>query len=246
MSHIPPDMLNALQQTPLFQGLKREEVSRILEHARPTRVDTDAYFFRQAEPAGRLYILLSGQIKVTQLTPDGQQVVMRMINPLELFGCVAALSGGEYPASAQATKDCEALCLYDRDIHKLMQVYPSMAVNAFQIMVKRTHELQDRYRELATECVERRLAHALLRLMQQSSHREGELIVLDTPLARQDLAEMIGSTLYTVSRILSQWESHQLIVAGREKISLAEPEQLQRIAEAQVFSADLKKAPLGD
>lgn len=244
MYSLTPDMLGTLLTTPLFSQLRREDVAQILEHAHPVEIAAEAYFFRQAAPAQRLYILLDGQIKVTQLTPDGQQVVMRMINPLELFGCVAVLSGGEYPASAQATKDCQAICLDSADIHRLMHRFPPLAINAFQMMVQRTHELQDRYRELATECVERRLAHTLLRLMKQSSHIEAHLIVLDTPLARQDLAEMIGSTLYTVSRILSQWESQNLIVAGREKISLVAPKQLKHIAEAQVFSADLKKAPL--
>lgn len=235
------EMLEPLLHTPLFSNLKQEDVWQILDTAHPVQVSADAYFFRQAEPAQRLYILLDGQIKVTQLTPEGQQVVMRMINPLELFGCVAVLSGGEYPASAQATKDCQAICLYEQEIHRFMRTFPNLAINAFQIMVQRTHELQDRYRELATECVERRLAHALLRLMKQSSHTDGGVIVLDVPLARQDLAEMIGSTLYTVSRILSQWESQQLIIAGREKISLVAPEQLSMIAEAQIFSADLKQ-----
>jgi len=244
MKTITDDILETLALTPLFAGLKQSEISQILTHAVSARLQTGEYFFRQGDAATRLYILLEGQIKVTQLTPEGQQVVMRMIQALEIFGCVAALTGGEYPASAQATKDCEVFCLYPREIHQLMESHPRLAMNAFQIMVKRTHELQDRYRELATECVERRLAHTLLRLMKQSGRPEGDQILLDMPLSRQNLAEMIGSTLYTVSRILSHWESLGLVAAGREKISLIAPEHLSQIAEAQIFSADLKDAPI--
>ena len=101
-----------------------------------------------------------------------------------------------------------------------------------------------RYRELATETVERRLAHALLRLMEQSGVERDGMIRLDMPLSRQDLAEMIGSTLYTVSRILSGWESRGLVEAGREKIAIVRPQSLSLIAEAREFSADLTKAPI--
>ncbi len=244
MNELSVELLDQLSQIDLFAGLLTTEIQEILAYARPLTLQPDAYFFQQAAPAKALYILLEGQLKVTQLTPDGQQVVMRMVNSLEIFGCVAALSGGEYPASAQATKTCQAYALRQKDIQMLLPQYPKMAMNAFQIMVQRTHELQDRYRELATECVERRLAHAVLRLVDQSGREESDKIVLDMPLSRQDLAEMIGSTLYSVSRILSQWEGRGLVLAGREKLSVVKPDILSQIAEAQIFSADLKNAPI--
>ena len=244
MPTLTADIFTKLTVTPLFEGLAQSEIEKVLEQASQLRLEADAYFFHQGNHAKRIYILLSGQVKVIQLTAEGQQVVMRMVNPIELFGCIAALTGGEYPASAQATKECLALSLHQDDIHRMMSIYPRMAINAFQIMVKRTHELQDRYRELATETVERRLAHALLRLMEQSGVESDGVIRLDMPLSRQDLAEMIGSTLYTVSRILSGWESRGLVEAGREKIAIVRPQSLSLIAEAREFSADLTKAPI--
>ncbi|MEZ0369494.1 MAG: Crp/Fnr family transcriptional regulator [Candidatus Sericytochromatia bacterium] len=244
MKPLTSEMLESLSVTPLFEGLAGEAIGQILQQANYSTHEADSYFFHQGDRARQIYILLEGQIKVIQLTPEGQQVVMRMVNPIELFGCIAALAGGEYPASAQATKDCVALCLSQDAIHGLMAVYPRMAINAFEIMVKRTHELQDRYRELATETVERRLAHTLLRLMDQNGMPRKGKIHLDMPLSRQDLAEMIGSTLFTVSRILSAWEARGLVEAGREKLTLVKPETLALIAEAREFSADLKHAPI--
>lgn len=244
MKQLSAVVLENLASTPLLEGLTPQEIEQILQNASYTTLEPDSFFFHQGDAAKRIYILLEGQIKVIQLTPEGQQVVMRMVNPPEIFGCVAALGGGEYPASAQATKPCEAFCLHKDDMHKLMQTHARLAINAFQIMVRRTHELQDRYRELATETVERRLAHALLRLMEQNGKEIDGVILLDLPLSRQDLAEMIGSTLYTVSRILSGWESRGLVEAGREKLSLVNPKTLHLIADAQEFSANLHHAPI--
>ncbi len=224
-------LLQKLSETSLFKGFSEADLEQLLEYAQARRLESDTYFFHQGTPAQHVYILLEGQIKVLQLTPEGQQVVMRMVDPIEIFGCVAALSGGEYPGSAQTTKACQALALSHTDILKLMNRFPQLAINAFQIMVKRTHELQDRYLELATEPVERRLAHALLRLADKNAKETDEGILLDLPLSRQDLSEMVGSTLYTMSRILSAWETKGLVKTGRERVIITNMSKLEALAQ---------------
>jgi CRP-like cAMP-binding protein len=92
-------------------------------------------------------------------------------------------------------------------------------------------QLQDRVRELQTERVERRVARALLRLANQSGKRIEAGILIDMPLSRQDLAEMTGTNLYSVSRILSGWEKQGLVETGRERVVLTMPHQLVMIAE---------------
>jgi len=95
----------------------------------------------------------------------------------------------------------------------------------------RVREFQGRYRELATERVERRLSRMIIRLANQVGKKTSEGVLLDLPLTRQDLAEMSGTTLFTVSRILSQWEAQGLVQAGREKLLIVFPYGLVRIAE---------------
>lgn len=222
-----PEALIALSKTPFFQSLDAVTISTILQGFSCTQFNTTEYLFYQGDKADRLFVLLSGQIKVIQNTADGQQVVMRLINPYEIFGCVAALSQGEYPGSAEVTRDVEVLYLPAKQVSALMQTYPSLAYNAFQIMVARVHELQDRYRELATENVAHRLVHTLLRLMKQNGKPLADGgVLLDLPLSRQNLAEMTGTTLYTVSRLLQRWASRGLIQTGREKVVLLKPEVL--------------------
>lgn len=231
LGSLPPNALELIAHTNLFCDLPLEDIKKALLYFTRYDVVADEYFFHQGAQADRMFILIEGQIKVTQITPEGQQVVLRIVNPYQIFGCVAALSKGDYPGSAQATKDCMALSLNEKKIQELMKDYPQVSYNAFQIMVKRTHELQDRYRELATEKVERRVAHALLRLVKQNgiTQRDGN-ILLDMPLSRQDLAEMTGTTLYSTSRILSAWEQKSVVEAGREKITILDLDALDKIA----------------
>jgi len=88
-----------------------------------------------------------------------------------------------------------------------------------------------RARELATERVASRVARTLLRLARQSGRPVDGGILVDHPLSRQELAEMTGTTLYTVSRLLSAWEDAGLVEAGRERVTVRSVEGLEAVIE---------------
>lgn len=112
-----------------------------------------------------------------------------------------------------------------------MERYPLIALNGMRFLAGRLAEFQDRYRELATQRVERRVAHALVRLMRQIGRKTAGGVLIDLSLSRQDIAEMTGTTLFTASRILSGWESQGLVQTDRARILVHRPEQIEAIAE---------------
>jgi CRP-like cAMP-binding protein len=112
-----------------------------------------------------------------------------------------------------------------------MEDSSTLALNGLRMVAQRFRDLQRRYKELATERVERRVARTLLRLTRQTGKRTAEGVLLDLPLSRQDLGELTGTTLYTVSRILSRWEQEGLIITGRERVTVRKPHGLVSIAE---------------
>jgi CRP-like cAMP-binding protein len=106
-----------------------------------------------------------------------------------------------------------------------------LALNTIRTMADHVRETQDLFRQLATERVEQRLARALLRLARQMGRKTDQGVLIDFPLSRQDLAEMSGTTLYTASRVLSQWEKDGLVLSGRERVVVLHPHGLVAIAE---------------
>jgi CRP-like cAMP-binding protein len=90
---------------------------------------------------------------------------------------------------------------------------------------------QNRYLENYTEQVEQRISRALLRIMKQSGRRAEDGIHIDFPLSRQELADYTGSTVYTVSRILSTWEKKGWIKSKREQIIVCDPHSLVLFSE---------------
>jgi CRP-like cAMP-binding protein len=168
---------------------------------------------------------------VSQLTPEGQEVTIRYIGPREMFGCVAVCGGLAYPATATAVLDSWALSWTRRNIADLAQDYPQIALNAMRTMGGRLKDTQARLREMQTERVERRIAHAIARLVAQAGRRVENGILIDFPVSRQDIAEMTGTTLHTVSRTLSAWQERGVVELGRQKLTVCDPHGLVMIAE---------------
>lgn len=233
---LPTVIINALKKSILFQGMSDENLLEVVRAGRLRRVKDEAYFFHQGDPATTLYVLVEGRVKFTQLTAEGHQVIVRVSGPGEMFGAVAALGDAVHPAAGQANGDSAALGWRSEVISGLMEQFPGMALNVVRFLAGRVKEFQDRYRELATERVERRVAHALLRLAAQIGRSVDGGTLIDLTLSRQDIAEMTGTTIFTVSRILSGWESKGVIESGRERVLIKQPATLEAIADDFVAS----------
>lgn len=231
LNPMPQSHSDYLQQTGLFLGLALPALTEIAQLAHQRGVQNDAFFFHQGDPATTLHVLIQGRVRIAQVTPEGQQVILRIISPGEMFGGIAALGDAGYPASAQALEASVALAWDGDTVARLMEEYPPIALNALRLLAGRYQEMQDRYRELATERVERRVARALLRLLRQTGRKVDNGVLIDFPLSREDLAELTGTTLYTVSRILSGWEKAGLVETGRQRVLIRIPHKLVVIAE---------------
>lgn len=224
-----PQLLAAV---PLFHGLDQRALAEAGAHARLVRAAASRTFFREGEPARLFYVLRRGRVKFTQISAEGHEVILRIIAQGEPFGGVAAFADDAiYPVTARAVEPSEAHAWDGARITALMERFPTVAINAARMIANRLHELQRQHRELMTERVERRIARALLRLAEHSGRRVEGGVQIDFPLSRQDLAQMTGTTLFTVSRTLSAWEHAGLIDAGRRRVTVRQPHRLVRIAE---------------
>lgn len=214
-----------------FRGLEAAALAEVASAARRVERKREATFFRQGQEAGRFFVVLAGRVKVSQISPEGHQIVVRYAGPGELFGCVPLFGGDLYPGTATAVANCASLSWDRATTDRLMQRYPRMAINALHLMGEELAQLRGRYQELATQRVEQRVARALLRLVEKAGRRVEGGVLIGFPLSRQDLAELTGTTLHTVSRILSAWSQAGIVLSGRRKIVIRKPHGLVSIAE---------------
>lgn len=223
--------LSLVRGLPLFDRLSDEHLARLMARARQRTVAQGASVFEQGQPATHFYLLLDGRLKVSQVTADGQQVMVRVVHPGDLFGFARAPGREDYPGTAQAVTGAEVIGWAAADWDMVVQSNPRLALNAIQTIGQRLDEAHTRLREMSTQDVERRVAHAVLRLIRQAGTPDGEGLRIDFPVSRQDIAEMTGTTLHTVSRILSGWETQGLVRGGRRRLTVVDAERLRRVAE---------------
>lgn len=224
-----------LKQVVVFQHATDDDLNLILKNSITRSMEEGGYFFLQGDEAAYLYVLTSGQVKLMQSNPNGQQVNLRTIYPWQMFGALGAvrMDGATYPASAQTLEDSTALAVPSLFLRSMLETRPYIAFDLMTLMTSYIQEMQSRYRELATERVEQRVANALVRLAGQTGIRSGKEAGIELSLSRQDVAEMTGTTLYTVSRLFSDWERKGILKTGREKITILLPHDLVRIADGQ-------------
>ena len=236
----------ALRNVPLFQGVDARTLQKSADLAHLVRMEAGEYFFNEGSDTERFFVLTAGRVKLTQLTAEEDQILLRFIGPGEAFGGAGAFGEPNYAISAEAIERSRALMWTSDTMRRVLQTEPLVAWNALRIITGRWRELQHRYRQVITERVERRVARTLLRLSSDAGRRVEGGIEINSAISRQDIAEMTGTTLFTVSRLMRAWEDGGLIGRGRQHLVLQDVQALADLAEDRadrLARGDLRASP---
>lgn len=241
----PPleDSLRALRQCTLFQDATVADLQDVLRAAQPHHVSKGGFYFQQGDRATTLHVLVSGKVKQIRLDPSGRQVILRFIHPAEPFGFDALIEGGTRRVAAQAAEDSHAISWDVRVLTGLMTRYPEISLSSLRLVVRRLVEVWDRLWDLSTAQVERRIARAVLRL-KPSATGGRRRSASELAVSHQDLADLAGTTPYTVSRILRRWQRLGLVAGKRGMVRILRAHRLVAIAEEQwPFAAPAEYLP---
>lgn len=214
----------------LFNDLPDKTLHEILGKAIVTRLTEGEILFKQGDPAENFYVLLQGQMKISQITPSGEQIIVRHVGTGEIFGIAKAVQQTNFPATGIVVQESLILSWPSNYWDTLLIKCPKFAQNVFQTVGQRLQDAHSRIRELSTEEVEQRIARALLRMMHNSGIPTEDGIEIGFPVTRQDIAELTGTTLHTVSRLLSQWKTKGIITSGRRRITVCSVDGLKQLA----------------
>lgn len=221
-----------MRPLPPFSHLDVGQICQILDLATPRRFDSGQAIFDEGAPADHFFLLLDGYVRVLRITPHGEQVTALHIPAGQLFGIAKALGRSIYPATAMAASECLVLSWPTHLWTSFVANYEGFATETYRVVGQRLEEVHDRVVEMATQQVEQRVAHAILRLINQTGRKTANGIEINFPITRQDISELTGTTLHTVSRLLSSWEKTGIIKSGRKQITVCDPHQLVILSQA--------------
>jgi len=214
-----------------FRTLSASERERIAAATREQSAAKGTALFREGQPADSLWAVKDGVIHIVKSGGDGREMVIEVIPPGELFGAVVALENRPYPASAIAAEPSVVWRMPASLARELCQQHPTLRSAILEQVTSRLRGAHDRLRSIALEHVEQRLARMLLTLVEKIGEREGG--VLQLSVTRQELADMIGTTVETTIRITSKWQQAGIVTSSRHHLGLVDPTALRRIAEGQ-------------
>ena len=213
----------------LFTGLTQRDCAEIVSCGRARTYARNELLYTQGQPAQNLILLQSGSVKHTQLSAAGNEALIWMSGSGDALNVQTETTSCGHSCSARAMEQCKALVWEYTRLQAILVQFPQIRKNINEILAGRLQELEERFREVATEKVAQRLALALLRLLKQVGKRSIEGIEIS--LSREELSQMTGTTLFTISRVLSRWAEQGFVVPRRQAVLIRDPRALESICD---------------
>ena len=209
----------ALQTSELFAEVPRAIREAILYQARSRRYSCRQQIFLIDDPMDETFLMMEGCAKITQVTRNGKEVVIRIATAGEIVGELGLPPGSKHSSTAQTLQECDALVWPTDAFENALIQFPILQRNVNNILGRRIGEIQSRISRISsTQVASKRLAHELVRLANQMGHRVNRHVEINVP--QEVLAQMTAMGLFTLNRILSGWENQGLLRVHRQRIEI--------------------------
>lgn len=209
-----------------FTPAEAKEIKPYLMHAAFRKKET---IFSEGDPPDWLYIVEKGKVKITKLSHEGKEIILEIIAPGDFFGGVAVMRGFPYPANAVAMEDTEVLKISRKNLLNIMDRFPSLMycmATSIGDRIKGSHEA---LKSIALEKVESRIASLLLKLADKAGEEAEDGLLINMRLTKQDIAEMVGTTVETSIRTMSKFSKAGILVSISGKIVIRDLEKLRSL-----------------
>ena len=215
-----------------FDGLSDDIVKYCLEHSALATARRGELLIQQGQRAELVYVVKSGYAKLVSTSPDGHEVLVGMAGPFDVFGQAAVTDGmRDYLVTATALTSMELIIWARAKALELSRKFPEIHARLDAQLVANLDLVLGRLHTISEGHVPQRLTRVLLELADRHGQREPRGVGITPPLTRQDLAALTGTTLYTVSRLLADWEHRGFVATSRGHVQLLNIEALREIAE---------------
>jgi CRP/FNR family transcriptional regulator len=200
-------------------------VSSLREYARGDIV------FHEGDASDTFFIVISGRIKVYKHGPDGHDIILEMFGPGGPLGAVATYESRPYPASAAPVEPSSCLLIPRDAFFDLLEKYPSFVRGLLGSLSLRLVELTTRLAELTGGRIEARFARLFLKLADQLGKSSPRGTFVPLTLTRQELADLVGTTIETSIRTMSRWHKDEILLTEPDGFVVVDRSALQSLAE---------------
>jgi CRP/FNR family transcriptional regulator, cyclic AMP receptor protein len=224
-----PIELSVLRQHPFFRYLEPEALDQLCRYAKYTVLKRGATLFAKDDPGNGLYAVISGTVKISVSSPDGRNAILNLVGPGELFGEMSVLDGQSRSADATANTNCEIFVIDRRDFLPFVRSQPALAMKFIELLCARLRWTSDQVEQVILQDLPRRLASALLGLMEKCKAEPESHTILIT---QQEISEMVGMTRESINKQLGAWALRKWVRLEHRAIVLLDVAALRELTEA--------------
>lgn len=199
---------SCIQHVPIFEGLSEQEKCQLHHVIQSRPYQKREVIFQEGDISDTLYIIHTGIVKISKYTETGKEQIIRFLFPGDFFGQFSLLLDKTHYANAEVLEHAQICSIYKKDFLHVIEHNPNMAYRFLIAVSERLQQTDDWVGTISLMEVERRLAKTLL-LFNRNQHENSDTLKL--PIAKKELAALIGTTPETLSRKLTSLEAQGIL-----------------------------------
>ncbi len=218
-----------VRQIAIFSALTSQEAREISPYFVTEKFTKKEGIFSEGDTSDWFYIVKKGKVKITKLSHEGKEIILEIISPLDFFGGIAVMRGFPYPANAIAMEDTEVLKISRKNLMSIMDRFPSLMYCLATNIGDRIKGSHETLKSIALEKVESRIASLLIKLCDKAGEKIPEGVAINMKLTKQDIAEMVGTTVETSIRTMSKLSKAGLVSSKAGRIIIKDLDRLKSL-----------------
>ena len=219
--------LDLLRRSLMLHRLSQAELEHVAAAMRPRRYRRDAPVCYRDDPGEDLHVVVRGHLKVVVLGENGEEAVLSVVGPGDLFGEMALLDGGPRSATVIPLEPVETYALRRQDFLRLLRTSPSAVEGLLEALARTIRRLSDQVTNLMFLDLRGRLVKQLLELAANHGRRVNDGVEIEIELTQENLAGMIGATRARVNNVLVFFESQGVIARRGRRLVILDPQHLE-------------------
>ena len=224
----PPIPFDAI---PILALLKPDDRAALSPLCKLQAYEKGATIFEEGDPAAWIYFLFLGRVKIVKSTPE-RDLILEILGPGEPVGAVAVVESRPFPATAVALEPSGVVAIPERPFFSLIERRPEITRRLLAGLTLRLMSVNRRMADM-TGSIEYRVARLFTTLSERMGRKEQDAVFIPLTLSRQEIADLVGTTIETAIRIMSRWQKEGIIETDKTGFLIRDSEALRGIAPAE-------------
>jgi CRP/FNR family cyclic AMP-dependent transcriptional regulator len=221
---------DALVRAGIFQGVDPSAVQDLKAALEPVRFPRAHVIFAEGELGDRLYIVLSGKVKIGRRSPDGRENLLAVFGPSDMFGELSIFDPGPRTSTATTVTEVSAVTMDRTALREWIAKRPEIAEQLLRVIARRLRRTNNMLADLIFTDVPGRVAKALLQLAHDFGTQEGGMLRVTHDLTQEEIAQLVGASRETVNKALADFAHRGWLRLEGKSVLILEPQRLVRRA----------------